>query len=164
VLEILPAGPGALLDLIKALREVEMVDWAGSMETRNYAIRREIDTRNLLDLLLISLSIGMVAGVFLLHSWVHAMMVETGYKAQSLQAEERALINDQEKLTLEEQTLMSPGRIDAIAQADLGMKPPRPNQLLTPAFRDFEKNQTTTLALADAPGDTAEARKPPSTF
>ena len=141
-----------------------MMDWAGGMESRNYAIRREIDTRNLLDLLLISLSIGMMAGVFLFHSWVHAKMIETGYKAQSLQAEERALVNDQAKLTLEEQTLMSPDRIDAIAQADLGMKPPRPSQLLTPVFQDIERNQTTTLALASAPGVTAEARKPQSTF
>jgi len=141
-----------------------MMDWAGSMESRNYAIRREIDTRNLFDLLLISLSIGMMAGVFLFHSWVHAKMVETGYRAQNFQAEERALVNDQEKLTLEEQTLMSPDRIDAIAQADLGMQPPRPSQLLTPVFQDIEHNRTTTLALANAPGVTAEARKPQSTF
>lgn len=141
-----------------------MMDWAGSMETRNYAIRREIDTRNLLDLLLISLSIGMVAGVFLFHSWVHAQMVETGYAAQNLQARERALIGDQEKLTLEEQTLLSPDRIDAIAQADLGMRPPHPNQLLAPVFQDIEKNRMTELALASAPADTAEVRKPQPTF
>ncbi len=104
-----------------------MLDWAGGTENRNYAIRREIDARHLLDLLLISLSLGMMAGVFLFHSWVHAEMVATGYKVQNLQAEERALVNDQAKLTLEEQTLMSPDRIDAIAQADLGMKPPRPS-------------------------------------
>jgi cell division protein FtsL len=160
VLDILPAGTGGSIQLDAADREVEMMDWAGGTESRNYAIRREIDTRNLLDLLLISLSIGMMAGVFLFHSWVHAKMVETGYKAQNLLAEGRALVNDQAKLTLEEQTLLSPDRIDAIAQADLGMKPPRPSQLLTPAFRDIERSQTTTLALASAPGVTAEARKP----
>ncbi len=141
-----------------------MMDWAGGLESRNYAIRREIDVQNLLDLLLISLSIGTMAGVFLFHSWVHAKMVETGYQTQNLQSEERALMNDQEKLSLEIQTLMSPDRIDAIAQADLGMKPPRPSQLLTPAVRDIERNRTTTLALANAPGVTAEVRKSPSTF
>jgi len=40
-----------------------------------------------------------MAGVFLFHSWVHAEMVETGYKVQNLQAEEKALVNDQAKLT-----------------------------------------------------------------
>ena len=141
-----------------------MVDWAGGAENRNYAIRREIDTRNLFDLLLISLSLGMMAGVFLFHSWVHAEMVATGYKVQNLQAEERALVNDQAKLTLEEETLMSPDRIDAIAQADLGMRPPRPSQLLTPVMQDIEQSQTTTLALANAQGVNAVVRKPQSAF
>jgi cell division protein FtsL len=157
-------NPGTLHDLNLAFREVEMMDWAGGMETRNYAIRREIDTRNLLDLLLISISIGLMAGVFLFHSWVRAQLVETGYAAQNLQAEEKVLISHQEKLTLEEQTLLSPDRIDAIAQAELGMRPPRPNQLLMPAFQDIEASRTTTLALASAPGDSKEARKSPSTF
>jgi len=141
-----------------------MMDWAGGTENRNYAIRREIDTRHLLDLLLISLSLGLMAGVFLFHSWVHAEMVETGYMVQNLQAEEKALVNDQAKLTLEEQTLLSPDRIDAVAQADLGMKPPRPSQLLTPVLQDVEQTGTTTLALAGAPGVSAEARKPQSAF
>jgi len=141
-----------------------MLDWAGGTENRNYAIRREIDARHLLDLLLISLSLGMMAGVFLFHSWVHAEMVATGYKVQNLQAEERALMNDQAKLTLEEQTLMSPDRIDTIAQADLGMKPPRPSQLLTPVMQDIEQSGTTALALADAPGANVGVRKPQSAF
>ncbi len=141
-----------------------MMDWAGGTENRNYAIRREIDTRHLLDLLLISLSLGMMAGVFLFHSWVHAELVATGYGVQSLQAEERALVNDQAKLTLEEQTLISPDRIDAIAQADLGMRPPHPSQLLTPVMQDIERSQTATLALASAPGVSAEVRKPQSAY
>jgi len=140
------------------------MDWAGGTESRNYAIRREIDTRHLLDLLLISLSLGLMAGVFLFHSWVHAEMVETGYKAQNLLAEEKALVNDQAKLTLEEQTLLSPDRIDLVAQADLGMKPPRPSQLLTPVLQDIEQTQTTTLALANAPGVNAGGRKSQSAF
>jgi len=106
----------------------------------------------------------LMAGVFLFHSWVHAKLVETGYAAQYLKAEEKALLGDQEKLTLEEQTLMSPDRIDAVAQADLGMRPPRPNQLLMPVFQDIEGSRTTALALASAPRDATEARRPPSTF
>jgi cell division protein FtsL len=164
VLDILPAGTGSALESDAVLREVTMMDWAGGAENRNYAISREIDMRNLLGLLLISLSIGMMAGVFLFHSWVHAKLVETGYKAQNLQAEERALVNDQAKLTLEDQTLMSPDRIDVIAQADLGMRPPRPSQLLAPVFRDIETTRETTLALASVPGAAAEARKPQSAF
>jgi len=44
------------------------------------------------------------------------------------------------------------------------MKPPRQSVVDTPVLQEVEQTRTTTLALAGAPGVSAEARKPQSAF
>ncbi len=142
-----------------------MIDWAEGTEAKNYAIRRDINARNLLELLLVSLSIGIVAGVLVFHSWVRIRIVDIGYEEQQLSAEEQALRKIEEGLNLEEQTLMSPDRIDAIARNELGMQSLRASQVMTPAGADGGQGESASaLALASAPVALASSRKTASVY
>jgi cell division protein FtsL len=141
-----------------------MIDWAEGTRSRNYAIRHEIDARNLLELLLISLSIGIVAAALVFHSWVRVRIVDIGYEQQSLLLEEQALSKTQESLNLEEQTLKSPDRIDALARAELGMQSVRASQVMATAGTGVELAGASVLALATSPGGPIEPRKAASVY
>ncbi len=141
-----------------------MTDWAGGVDLRNYAIRREMDTRNLVDLLLITLSMGLLAGVLILHSWVRTRIVSVGYEIQQLSAEEESLLKTEAGLSLEEETLKAMGRIEEIAQNELGMQRLRASQLTIPVPRDAETGSTASFAMAKGLKGTEESRRPSSSF
>ncbi|NWG13052.1 MAG: cell division protein FtsL [Acidobacteria bacterium] len=141
-----------------------MTDWADRVDYRNYAIRPKMDTRNLLELLLVTLSIGFLAGVLILHSWVRTRIVSIGYEIQRLTAEEESLLKAEAGLSLEEETLKAMGRIEDIAQNQLGMQRLRASQLTIPSPRDTETDGTATLAMMRPLKSTAESRHPSSSF
>jgi len=125
-----------------------MRDWASGLEARNYAIRRNMDARNLLDLLLISLSFGFLAGVLLLHSWVRIRIVNIGYEVQKVATEEQNLLKTGDSLKLEEATLLDLGRIEDLARNELGMDRLRASQLTSPIFTAAGTRDGTTIAMA----------------
>ncbi len=140
-----------------------MVDWAQGALAKNHAIRRGVGLRQIVELLLTSLSIGLVAAALLFHSWVRVRIVDIGYEQQKLLAEEEALLKTQQSLSLEEQTLKSPERIDAIARNELGMQLLRADQLLAPAV-GAGSGEASVLAMANVDGGPAASRKAASVY
>ena len=141
-----------------------MTDWADGVDFRNYAIRRDVDTRNLLDLLLITLSIGFLAGVLILHSWVRTRIISVGYEIQNLGIEEESLLKAEAGLSLEEETLTAMGRIEEIARNELGMQRLQASQLTIPVPRAVETGSTATFAMAKQLKSAEESRRPSSSF
>ena len=127
-----------------------MTDWADRIEARNYGLKNELDVHMLSELLRILFAFALVAGALLFYSWVRNQIVNTGYESQDLFAAEESLLRVQEGLTLEEETLMNPERIDTIARNDLGMIPLHPSQLIPPQFGDVERSISNQMAMADS--------------
>ncbi len=138
-----------------------MTDWAASIETRNYGIRRGIDARMLSELLGTIASLALIAAAFLFSSYVRGRIVSIGYESQSLFSREEALARLEKRLILEEETLRNPERIDILARNELRMAPLRPNQVILPPARSAEPG-TYALALADA-GKGVGRKLPPRT-
>jgi cell division protein FtsL len=136
-----------------------MMDWAGSIVSRNYGIRRQTDRRNLAELLKIISSIALLAAVFGFYAWVRCGIVNLGYLEQELRTQEESQLKMERNLILKEETLKNPERIDNIAQNELGMIRVRTNQLISPAFQDSELGDPTALAMAAAPPVSPEPRK-----
>ena len=126
-----------------------MTDWADGIETRNYGIKSEIDASVLSELMHIITALVLIAGALLFYSWVRSQIVNTGYESQHLFAEEESLLRTQKTLSLEEDTLLDPDRIDTIARNELKMTPLRPNQLLPP-IQDAERSASGAMAMVDA--------------
>lgn len=137
-----------------------MKDYAADSFDRNYGIRRETDRRNLCELLLIGASLAMIAAVLFSYSWVRAELVATGYALQQLQSEERELLREQQKLTLEEERLKHPGRIDDIARNGLGLSRMRAAQILPASMQDVRRDAADSLALAGNASAGSNSRKP----
>jgi cell division protein FtsL len=130
--------------------EMEMTDWADGIETRNYGIKSEIDASMLSELVRTIIPLAMIAGALLFYSWVRSQIVNTGYENQSLVARRELLLRNQKRLSLEEDTLKNPERIDLIARNDLGMTPLRPNQFVLPQLQDMERSLSNKMAMADS--------------
>jgi len=124
-----------------------MIDWANSAEERNYGVKRETDLRNLLDLLWILVTLLVLGGVFVFHSWERSTIVRMGYENQRLQEAEQDLLRREKLLLLEVETLKDPERIDSIARDVLGMTPLQARQILPPARPDPAKAAEGSLAM-----------------
>ncbi len=125
-----------------------MKDWAGGVEGRNWGIRHRTDAGHLRDLLLSILPVLLLAAVPMFYSWVRTQMVDIGYQMQELRDQETALLRIQRNLTLEEETLKNPDRIDTIATTELGMTRIQANQLIMPGVMDTIPNGPPILAMA----------------
>jgi cell division protein FtsL len=124
-----------------------MVDWADRTEISNYGIKREVGFRNLMELLWIIVTLLVLGGVLVFHSWERSQIVNMGYEIQRLQAVEESLLRSSKTLILEEETLKNPQRIDELARDVLGMSPLRPQQILPQPVPDVELSSVPTLAL-----------------
>jgi cell division protein FtsL len=126
-----------------------MTDWAEGIEARNHAIKNEININMLSDLMRIIVSLALLAGALLFYSWIRNQIINTGYESQNLFAVEESLQRAQKRLTLEEETLRNPERIDLIARNDLGMAPLRPNQLILIQMGDAVSSASDQMAMMD---------------
>jgi len=98
-----------------------------------------------------------MATVLCFHLWIRLQIMNAGYETQRLQSEEESLTRTAKNLITEEQMLKDPGRIDAIARAELGMTPLRPFQMVVPAGISAEENASPVkVALARAGSSEAE--------
>jgi len=136
-----------------------MVDWADSTEISNYGIKREVDFRNLKELLWIIVTLLVLGGVLVFHSWERSQIVDMGYEIQRLQALEESLLRSHKALILEEETLKNPQRIDELAREVLGMSPLRPQQILPQPVPDVELSSVPTLALVAPSVSPSEPKK-----
>jgi cell division protein FtsL len=127
-----------------------MRDWVGGIETRNYGIKSKLDACMLSELMRVIVALVIVAGALLFYSWVRSQIVNTGYESQQLFAEKESLLRTQKRLILEEETLISPERIDLIARNDLKMTPLRPSQLILPQLEDLGRSASNAIAMADS--------------
>ena len=108
-----------------------MTDWVHGSEKRNYGIRKKTGI-NARELFLALILLVPITGSLIFHLWVRNQITDTGYKIQALSRSEESLMKRLEKLTVEEEILQSPERIDRIARVQLGMAPMRPEQVLAP--------------------------------
>lgn len=135
-----------------------MVDWAESTEISNYGIKREVDFRNLTELLWIIVTLLVLGGVLVFHAWERSQIVNMGYEIQRLQALEESLLRSHKALILEEETLKNPQRIDELAREVLGMSPLRPQQILPQPVPDIELTSV-SLALVAPSESPSEPKK-----
>ncbi len=127
-----------------------MTDWADGIETRNYGIKSEIDAGMLSELMRTIIPLAMIACALLFYSWVRSQIVDTGYESQRLSAAEVTQSRLQKSLKLEEATLTSPEKIEAIARGELGMIVVRPSQFILPQQQDMEPGLANSMAMADS--------------
>jgi cell division protein FtsL len=69
-------------------------------------------------------------GIGLFNVWLSGQYIRTGYRVSAALEEKRTLQQQQEFLRTEILTLRSPGRIDAIARAQLGMVPAQMDRMI----------------------------------
>jgi cell division protein FtsL len=129
-----------------------MKDWAAEIETRNYGIKSGINTGTMFEFMRFLLMFSLIAGAFLVFSWVRNRIISTGYESQKLFELEASLLSTQKKLILEEETLRNPELIENIARTQLNMAPLSPNQIIMTSLRNVAGGNV--MAMANSETDT----------
>lgn len=73
----------------------------------------------------------LILTAFFVALWVRIYFLEVGYRISSAHRTHEELVQDNKKLKLERAALRSPSRIERIVTAKLGMREPRPEQMVT---------------------------------
>jgi hypothetical protein len=126
--------------------EVTMLDLAAGFENRNYGLRKNTDLRILLKSLEVVLPVMAVAVSLFLYLWVGGQNIQVGYQLQHLQLEEKELLNIRRQCIIQEQVLNNPEKLDAMAQADLGMFLLQPNQIIPASYKHSNKEKLEMLS------------------
>jgi len=71
-----------------------------------------------------------LAGLGIFHVWSRTRVLDAGYEFGRLEAENRRLLDERDRLNLEVATLRSPGRLERYARERLGMAPPAPGTVV----------------------------------
>ena|SRR5215211_5934320 len=74
---------------------------------------------------------GLFAAVGVIHVSSRVLVVRAGYGLMDLEAENRALIAENDRLKLELATLKNPSRLEKIAREELGLAPAPPRNVVT---------------------------------
>jgi cell division protein FtsL len=74
---------------------------------------------------------GLFAAVGVMHVSSRVLVVRAGYGLMDLEAENRTLTSENDRLKLELATLKNPARLEKIAHEELGMAPASPRDVLT---------------------------------
>jgi cell division protein FtsL len=74
---------------------------------------------------------GLFAAVGVVHVSSRVLVVRAGYGLMDLEAENRALIRENDRLKLELATLKNPARLEKIAREELGLAPASPRDVMT---------------------------------
>ena len=69
-------------------------------------------------------------GCSLFYVWSHNRIISLGYETSEAAREEQALQQENNRLRLELASLKAPGRIERMAQKELGLAPPQKEQLI----------------------------------
>lgn len=96
----------------------------------NYTIRRERDWPALRSLALLLLCGLMLAGGFVFAAGQHFAAVRYGYQTENLRRERAQLLEEEQRLLLEREQLVSPARLESEARG-FGLQPVQASQLGT---------------------------------
>jgi cell division protein FtsL len=88
---------------------------------------REVN-RNLIFVVLVGALVFI--GCSLFYVWSHHQIISLGYETSEAAREEQALLQENNRLRLELASLKAPGRIERVAQQELGLVPPQKEQLI----------------------------------
>ena len=104
-------------------------------QQRNARVRRTRDVIALSRLaLLLFCGLVLTCG-FVLAAQRHFVAVQNGYKTESLRAERKKLIEDNQRLALAKETISAPSRLEPAARK-LGLQPAKAAQIAPAASRD----------------------------
>lgn len=115
-------------------------------QLKNYAIHRERDWPALRRLALLLCCGLILAGGFVFAAGQHFAAVSYGYKTESLRREQAQLLDEQHRLLLEREQLVSPSRLENAAR-DIGLQPIEAAQLAT-AHVDNAKTHAAPALIA----------------
>ena len=88
---------------------------------------REVN-RNLVFVVLVVAAVFI--GCSLFYVWSHHQILSLGYETSEAAREEQRLLQENNRLRLELASLKAPGRIERMAQQELGLVPPQKEQLI----------------------------------
>lgn len=96
----------------------------------NFRLEREVDTSKRRECFSL-LGLGTVAFLFvMILAWQHFECVRYGYQIQTLMKKQAAMVEWNHALKVEYASLSDPQRIDNVAQTELGLVPPKANQII----------------------------------
>lgn len=84
--------------------------------------------RNLIFVVLVGALVFIACSLF--YVWSHHQIISLGYETSQAAQEEQALQQENNRLRLELASLKAPGRIERMAQEELGLVPPQKEQLI----------------------------------
>ena len=84
-----------------------------------------------LDFALVALLIFLLAtSAFVFHVWSRLYVFRTGYEIYQQEKSKQELLEENRILTMEVASLKSPARLEKIARRELGLRSPRPEQVV----------------------------------
>ena len=97
---------------------------------RNRYLVRERDRRRLREMGKVTAAVLLVGAGLLGYTWLHLRLLGSGYRAETLQRELHELERLERHMSLEAAYLSSPERVERRAAEELGMAPPRLDQMV----------------------------------
>jgi cell division protein FtsL len=91
---------------------------------------RERDRRRVRELLRLLLLVAPLGLALLAYTWIHLESLDAGFRIRGLEQELHGLERRDRQLRLEAAWLKSPGRVEDLAETELGLAPPRPDQVV----------------------------------
>ena len=85
-------------------------------------------SRNLIFVVLVGALVFIACSLF--YVWSHNQIISLGYETSEAAREEQTLQQENNRLRLELASLKAPGRIERMAQQELGLAPPQKEQLI----------------------------------
>ncbi len=110
--------------------------------------------RILAQLLPAALLVLLFVTVGVVHVTSRVLVVHAGYRMSQLEVESRMLAREHDQLKLERATLLSPARLERIAQEKLGLVPPPAGSVIAahrPAVSSLGLHSVTPDSRGDAP-------------
>jgi len=95
----------------------------------NEHLVRERDRRRVRDLLRVLLLVTPLGLALLAYTWVHLEHLETAFQIREIEQELHSLERRERQLRLEAAYLSSPQRVQELAETELDLAPPRPDQM-----------------------------------
>lgn len=95
---------------------------------------------------------ALFAGVGIIHVASRVLVVDMGYRLSKAEAEERALIRENDRLKLELATLKNPSRLEKLAREKLGMSMPSGPLVIALPAEPQGKKRNVRVEARDARG------------
>lgn len=96
----------------------------------NSRLWREVDVKKLHECYALLGLLVLIFGVMFVYAWQHFECVRYGYQIEQMKQQQASLEEWNRKLRLEQAALEDPGRIDRLAQKQLGLVTPDPRQVV----------------------------------